>query len=270
MRLALKLGCCMTLLLLCGDAMASELAILHNGFSISHERHEVIGEVTRLYMGPDMGPGGGGYVDVQTSQIDHFEQSFTAAIPAASAAQVAPAAQVVPAAPVSATAPSFAGKSAPSVGDAIASASDRHHLDPDLVSSVIHAESAFNPRALSPKGAQGLMQLMPQTAMKLGVTNAFDPKSNVEGGTQYLRSLLEQYHFDLVKALAAYNAGPGRVAQYGGVPPYYETQAYVARIVRDFNRKKVAQKKAALAAKTARTPTKHSSAETNLTHRASR
>jgi soluble lytic murein transglycosylase-like protein len=123
--------------------------------------------------------------------------------------------------------------------------SSRHHLDPDLINSVIHAESDFNPRAVSPKGAQGLMQLMPQTASRLGVVDSFDPGANVEGGTRYLRELLERYNFDLIKALAAYNAGPQRVEQYHGVPPYYETQAYVARIVRDFNRKKLAERKTA-------------------------
>jgi soluble lytic murein transglycosylase-like protein len=122
-------------------------------------------------------------------------------------------------------------------------------LDPDLVNSVIKAESGFNTRAVSPKGARGLMQLMPGTASQLGVPNAFDPQANVEGGTKYLRELLERYNFDLVKALAAYNAGPQRVEHFGGVPPYYETRAYVARIVRDFNKKKVAQQKAAAAAK---------------------
>ncbi len=123
------------------------------------------------------------------------------------------------------------------------SASGRYRLDPDLVNSVIKAESGFNVRAVSPKGAQGLMQLMPGTASQLGVPNAFDPQANVEGGTKYLRELLERYNFDLVKALAAYNAGPQRVEQFGGVPPYYETRAYVARIVRDFNKKKAAQEK---------------------------
>ena len=115
------------------------------------------------------------------------------------------------------------------------------------MNSVIKAESGFNVRAVSPKGAQGLMQLMPGTASQLGVPNAFDPQANVEGGTKYLRELLERYNFDLVKALAAYNAGPQRVEQFGGVPPYYETRAYVARIVRDFNKKKAAQEKAAVA-----------------------
>jgi soluble lytic murein transglycosylase-like protein len=108
---------------------------------------------------------------------------------------------------------------------------------------VIKAESGFNVHAVSRKGAQGLMQLMPGTASQLGVPNAFDPQANVEGGAKYLRELLERYNFDLVKALAAYNAGPQRVEQFGGVPPYYETRAYVARVVRDFNRKKAAQRK---------------------------
>ena len=115
------------------------------------------------------------------------------------------------------------------------------------MNSVIHAESGFNSHAVSRKGAQGLMQLMPDTASKLGVANAFDPQSNVAGGSRYLRELLERYNFDLIKALAAYNAGPERVEQYKGVPPYRETHDYVARIVREYNRKKIAQEKQAAA-----------------------
>jgi soluble lytic murein transglycosylase-like protein len=89
------------------------------------------------------------------------------------------------------------------------------------------------------------MQLMPKTAGELGVRDAYDPASNVEGGTTYLRALLEQYNGDAVKALAAYNAGAERVAQYGGVPPYPETRAYVRRVIADYNAKKLAQRKAA-------------------------
>ena len=106
------------------------------------------------------------------------------------------------------------------IAQVVNAASGRYRLDPDLVSSVIRAESGFKVHAISPKGAQGLMQLMPGTASKLGVPNAFDPEANVDGGTRYLRELLERYNFDLIKALAAYNAGPHRVEQYKGVPPY--------------------------------------------------
>ena len=145
-------------------------------------------------------------------------------------------------------APTF-GQPRIDLSEVVNEASGRYRLDPDLVNSVIKAESGFNVHAVSPKGAQGLMQLMPGTASQLGVPDAFDPEANVDGGAKYLRELLERYNFDLVKALAAYNAGPQRVEQFGGVPPYYETRAYVARIVRDFNKKKVAQEKAAAAAR---------------------
>jgi soluble lytic murein transglycosylase-like protein len=124
-------------------------------------------------------------------------------------------------------------------------ASAAYHLDPDLVTSVIHAESGFNSHAVSPKGARGLMQLMPGTASQLGVNDVFDAQANVQGGSRYLRELLERYNFDLIKALAAYNAGPERVEQYRGVPPFRETRAYVARIVHEYNTKKIAQEKAA-------------------------
>jgi soluble lytic murein transglycosylase-like protein len=101
----------------------------------------------------------------------------------------------------------------------------------DLVRALIQAESAFNPRAVSPKGALGLMQLMPETAAELGVTDAFNPAENVRGGVRYLKQLLVKYDGRVELALAAYNAGPGAVKKYGGrVPPYRETQNYVARI----------------------------------------
>jgi len=204
-------------------ARADDLAVLHNGFSIRHQRRELIGSVTRLYLTAD----NSGYVDVPTNEIDHFEPDLS----------LEPAPQTVQQLP-----------------QLVSAASARYHLDPDLVNSVIHAESAFNANAVSSKGAQGLMQLMPETASKLGVADAFDPAANVDGGTRYLRELLEHYNFDLIKALAAYNAGPHRVEQYRGVPPYYETQAYIARIVRDFNRKKLVEQQAAAAShKTERT-----------------
>jgi|HubBroStandDraft_1064217.scaffolds.fasta_scaffold06711_3 hypothetical protein len=233
--------------------LAGEVAVLRNGFSIRHERREVIGDTTRLYVTAD----GSSFVDVPTAEIEHFEAAPE--VPA-SDSQLATSADAPKSPPFdklragplanyarngAPAASVFPGISSVDLNDVVNSASGRYRLDPDLVNSVIKAESGFNVRAISPKGAQGLMQLMPGTAAELGVPNAFDPEANVEGGTKYLRELLERYDFDLVKALAAYNAGPQRVEQFGGVPPYYETRAYVARVVRDFNKKKVAQEKAA-------------------------
>ena len=109
---------------------------------------------------------------------------------------------------------------------------ERHAINPALVRAVIQAESAWNTRAVSPKGAQGLMQLMPETATELGVVDPFDPAQNIQAGVRYLKSLLDRYDGNAELALAAYNAGPGAVDKYGRkVPPYRETQAYVRKIV---------------------------------------
>ncbi|HUO35565.1 MAG TPA: lytic transglycosylase domain-containing protein [Candidatus Acidoferrum sp.] len=114
----------------------------------------------------------------------------------------------------------------------IRAAAARHGVDEKLVAKVIAAESNFNPRAVSPKQARGLMQLMPQTAALLSVRDVFDPAQNIDAGTKYLRELLDKYKGDLRLALAAYNAGPDMVEKYGGVPPFAETQSYVERILR--------------------------------------
>ena len=198
-------------------------AHLRNGFSIQHCSHEIVGPSARLWLTP-----GKSYVDVATDEIVGFEAIEIRL-------QAPPPA---PAPPVPRT-----------LSEVVSDAGQRTRIDPDFIASVIHAESGGNPRAVSPKGARGLMQLMPQTASRLGVTNAFDPKANVDGGSRYLATLLEQYHGDAQKALAAYNAGPHGVEQYRGVPPYRETRSYVARVINDFNRRKAAQQPAKHTAK---------------------
>jgi soluble lytic murein transglycosylase-like protein len=190
------------------------VATLQNGFSIRFDHRGQRNDTSRLFLAADQSS----YLDVPTSQIAELS------------------AEKLPAKPLEAPTPVKMD-----IPTAIAAASDKHGIDADLLYSVIRAESGFNPRAVSNKGAQGLMQLMPGTASKLGVQDAFDTQSNVDGGTRYLRELLDRYHYDLTKALAAYNAGPQRVEQYHGVPPYRETRAYVARIIREYNQKKLAQ-----------------------------
>jgi soluble lytic murein transglycosylase-like protein len=190
---------------------------LKNGFSIHHFRHEALGETTRLYTDD------ANYIDVPTAEIAEMT-SFEEPLPAAPAPELQDK------------------KSKLSLIEVVAAASDKHRIDPDLISSIIHAESGFNPKAVSRKGAQGLMQLMPNTASQLGIKDAFDPFSNVDAGTHYLRDLLVRYNGDIAKALAAYNAGPARVEQYHGVPPFHETRAYVTQIIKEFNRKKLAER----------------------------
>ncbi len=206
-----------------GIASAAELAVLQNGFTIRHERHEVVGDTTRLYTSA----GAEDFIEVPTAQISSYAPDDT---------------------PAPVVNPTADEKKSIDIHAVIKDAGARHGLDPDFIASVVHAESSYNVRAVSPKGAQGLMQLMPRTAADLGVKDSFDAEANVEAGTKYLRQLLDQYNGDVIKALAAYNAGVQRVAQYHGLPPFRETQAYVRRIVLEYNRKKAEQRK--LAAKT--------------------
>ena len=130
-----------------------------------------------------------------------------------------------------AASPSGAPRSGSPYGELIREAAERHAVAPELVESVIRAESNFEPRAVSRKGARGLMQLMPDTARLLGVENVFDVRQNIDGGTRHLRSLMDRYRGNVPLVLAAYNAGAEAVARYGGIPPYAETQAYVTRIL---------------------------------------
>jgi len=221
LRSLLQLG---VILLTTGTAIAAGPAAtrttydltLKNGFTIHHLRHEVVGSNTRIFVDENS------YIDVATSDIAEITETRDTIPQSAS-----PAPKTV------------------DLSQVVSAASDKHLIDADLISSVIHAESSFNPKAVSKKGAQGLMQLMPQTASKLGVADAFDPYANIDAGTHYLRELLLRYNGDMQKALAAYNAGPLRVEQYHGVPPYRETRAYVAQVIKEFNRKKLAARTAA-------------------------
>ena len=166
LALSLPTGTCFFWLVmaLALPANAAEMANLRNGFSIRHEHHEVVGNTTRLYMSTDPA---GGYVDVPTADIENFEPA--------------------PPDPSDVTAKPAGPMDLKSI---VSAASNLHQIDADFIASVIHAESANNPRAVSPKGAQGLMQLMPGTAGKLGVKDSFDPADNVDGGVRYLRELL--------------------------------------------------------------------------------
>ena len=204
---------------------ACQLALLRNGFTIQYARSEVVDQTTRLWLCADAGSG---YLEVGSGEIVGHEE-MPSAVPPTPAAR--------------ASAPQTTARDP--LDKLISGAALRQGIDPDFVTSVVKAESGFVPTATSPKGAQGLMQLMPRTAAMLGVTDVFDPVSNLEGGTRYLRQLLDRYDGDAVKALAAYNAGPQRVEEFGGIPPYRETYAYVARIIQDYNRKKLHQSAAA-------------------------
>ena len=124
------------------------------------------------------------------------------------------------------------------INELITKYSDKNGLDEDFVKAVINQESGFNPNATSHCGAMGLMQLMPSTAQGLGVKNAYDAEQNIEGGTKYLKGLMDRFNNDKSLALAAYNAGPNAVKKYGGIPPYAETQNYVKSVLSKYDRMK--------------------------------
>jgi soluble lytic murein transglycosylase-like protein len=205
-------------------ARAAEHVTLRNGFDLVCTRLEPQGANVRLYLHHSAED----YFDVAAAEIVTRE---LVADPVETALPV--------------VSPNIAAQHLPTRSDVmrmVDEAGAKHQIDPDLIASVVAAESAFNTRAVSRAGARGLMQLMPGTASQLGVADSFRAEQNLAGGTEYLDSLLVHYHDNLTLALAAYNAGPGAVAKYGGIPPYSETRRYVARVIRDFNRRKMLEK----------------------------
>jgi soluble lytic murein transglycosylase-like protein len=183
-------------------------------------------------------------IDAVVARVSELEQMLRFQGPgAAQASSASFAAQLqsatAPTTPVSATASSaaagaVAGASSLPAGTPyaaeITAAANKHGVDPALLAGLVKQESNFNPNAGSPAGAQGLTQLMPATAASLGVTDVHDPAQALDGGATYQRQQLDRYNGDVARALAAYNAGPGAVERFGGVPPYAETQEYVRRV----------------------------------------
>ncbi len=195
-------------------AFAGEYAVLSSGFRIHAERHEPDGSNVKLFTKE-------GTIEVPASSVAAFETEE----------YVAPTAAPVPVAATPLAAPAKNSDPKALVRDAAV----RNSLPPAFVASVAKAESAMKQNAVSPKGAIGVMQLMPGTAKALDA-DPRDTEQNIDAGTRLLRELLVKYDGDVVKALAAYNAGPGAVDKYNGMPPYRETQDYVNKVIRDYQK----------------------------------
>jgi len=206
MRSALTIGL-LGIVCLAASPARADYAVLRSGLRLHITGYERQGNITRLSVN-------GGCVDVPSDSVVAIEPEEVFIAPPAAPAPVGP------------------------FGKFIRDAARQHGLDEALISSVIFAESNFNPKAVSRKQAQGLMQLIPSTAARYSVSNIFDPAQNISAGTHYLKDLLDQYHGNLQWALAAYNAGPERVDQYHGIPPYPETMEYVRRVTKKFAEEK--------------------------------
>jgi soluble lytic murein transglycosylase-like protein len=205
----------LVLLTTASAALAAEYAVLTTGSRLRADRHETENGKVRLYTGTS-------YVEMEASRIQAFEPC-----------EDAPPAAVPVAAPE--PPPVEAPKPALTPAELADAAAIKYGLPATLIRSVMAAESAGRPNAVSPKGAIGLMQLMPGTARELGV-DPHDPAQNVDGGVRYLRDMLVRFDYQLWHALAAYNAGPGAVEKYGTIPPYRETIQYINRIDRAYNK----------------------------------
>jgi soluble lytic murein transglycosylase-like protein len=224
-------------------AHASELVTLRNGYEMQCDHHVQIQGRVRLYMSASEDS----YIEFAPEKIAEVEKVADLPAQITNTAESPSNLQTVSLnnkteTPASST---KAGLSPADLGEMLAKAGQEHNLDVDLLASLVKAESGGNARAVSRTGAQGLMQLMPGTAASLGVQDSFKPEENVRGGSVYLDSLLTRYHDNMALALAAYNAGPLAVDRYHGIPPYHETQAYVARVIHEFNRRVVAREEQA-------------------------
>lgn len=204
---------------LASPSRAGEYVVLANGLRLHADRHEIEGDTARVFSS-------GGVVEIPAATIAGYEQE-----------EIAPAVPIPPTAPIPAPAAAGASAKTQTPKEMAAQAAQKYLLPDSFVQSVMKAESGFQPDAVSPKGAVGLMQLMPETARELGV-DPRDPHQNANGGAQYLRELLARYESDpdqVLLALAAYNAGPGAVDRYHGVPPYRETREYILRVLKNWN-----------------------------------
>jgi soluble lytic murein transglycosylase-like protein len=193
--------------LLGAQALRAEYVVLRSGQRLTVTSYQLNGDKYRLQMA-------GGSVEIAAEEVVAIEpeEVFTP----------------VPATPAM----------KPPYRELVEAAAARYNVDADLIKSVIAVESNFDPKAVSPKKARGLMQLLPETAARLGVRNIEDPQENIDAGTRYLRELLEKYNNNLALALAAYNAGPERIQRYGRVPPFAETISYVRRVRRNYENSK--------------------------------
>lgn len=206
MRLTRILLAC-ALVFSAAPALRAEYVALRSGQRLHVTGYQLLGDKYRLQVGD-------GIVEIPAGDVVSIDpEDEFAALPT----------------PVVATAP---------YREFVKAAAVRYSVDADLIASVMAAESNFDPKAISKRNARGLMQLLPETAARFGVQDIFDPQENIDAGTHYLRDLLQRYNNDLALALAAYNAGPERVEQFGRVPPYAETVSYVRRVKRAYDKSK--------------------------------
>jgi hypothetical protein len=191
-----------------GPSVRAEYIVLRSGQRLAVTGYQILGDKYRLQM-----------------------KGGTAEIPVEQVLSIEPEEIFIPVPPMEISQEPF--------GDLIRAAAKRYSVDADLITSVIAAESNFDPKAISRRDARGLMQLLPATAARLGVKNIFDPQENIEAGTRYLSDLLQLYKNDLALTLAAYNAGPERVQQYGQrVPPFAETISYIRHVQQTYQQRK--------------------------------